>query len=486
VAKSAGKAAARGARPAVTVVGLGPAGPEYLSAAAAERIAAIPDWYVRTARHPAAEPLVAGGAVALDHHYEAATSFGAAYAAIVEEVVAAARSHGRVGYAVPGSPYVLEATVRALAADSRVEVDVVAGMSFCDLAWARLGIDPVESRVRLVEGERFGVDAARDTGPLLVAGIWAPHVLEAIKLAVATPPARAIVLQRLGCADERVEEVDFSAIDRIIPDHLTSLYLPELAEPVGIELARLEEVVETLRDRCPWDAVQTHRSLVRHLIEECYEAVEAIEELGEPPDIAASAHLEEELGDVLCQVLFHSVLASREGLFTFGDVAQTLHDKLVSRHPHVFAGVEGVGSVDAVLTQWEELKRREKGRESVMDGIPAELPALLLVAKLERQAAGVGLGWEVTGEATAAYLPAVDESREVAAESLGALLLGLARWAADRGIDAEEAVRHAARQFRTRFAAAERLAGVDGTTLAAASSAARRAYWQAAGTARGA
>ena len=435
---------------------------------------------MRTARHPAAEPLVAAGAVTLDRHYEAAPTFAAAYAGIVEELVAAATRRGRVGYAVPGSPSVLEATVRALLADDRVAVEVVEGMSFCELAWRRLGVDPVESRVRLVDGERFAVDAARDTGPLLVAGVWSPSILAAIKLAVASPPARAVVLQRLGCPDEHVEEIAFAEIDRVVPDHLTCLYLPELAEPVGIELARLEQVVERLRDECPWDAVQTHRSLVHHLIEECYEAIEAIEELGEPPDLAASAHLEEELGDVLCQVLFHAVLARREGLFTLGDVATTVHDKLVSRHPHIFGGIEGVDTVDAVLSQWEELKRREKGRESVMDGIPAGLPSLVLVAKLERKAAGVGLGWGATGGAVGR---AVDELQAADAEEFGELFLALARLAADRGVDAEEALRRAAMRFRTRFAAAERLAAAAGTTLAAATVEARRAYWGAAGAA---
>jgi tetrapyrrole methylase family protein/MazG family protein len=438
VGPAAGPAPARRSLPGVTVVGLGPAGPEYLTAAAAAALRQVPAWYVRTARHPAAGPLVAAGARALDRHYERAATFAAAYEGIVEEVVAAARAQGRVGYAVPGSPFVLEATVRALLADERVAVEVVDGMSFCDLAWRRLGIDPVQARVRLIDGERFGVDAARDTGPLLVADVWEPAILAGIKLAVGPPSAPAVVLQRLGCPDEHVEETTVGAIDRIVPVHLTCLYLPELAEPVGIELARLEAVVETLRDECPWDAAQTHRSLVRHLVEECYEAIEAIEELGEPPDIAASEHLEEELGDVLCQVLFHAVLARREGLFTLGDVATTVHDKLVHRHPHVFGGVEGVHSVDAVLAQWEELKRQEKGRESVMDGIPAGLPSLVLVAKLERKAAGVGLGWKATGESADAVRAAAAElGGEPDAETFGELLFALARLAAARGIDSE-------------------------------------------------
>ena len=381
-------------RPAVTVVGLGPAGPEFLTAAATAALAAIPVWYVRTARHPAAEPLVAAGAIALDHHYETAATFAETYAGIVEEVVAAATAHGRVGYAVPGSPWVLEATVRALLADERVAVEVVEGMSFLDLAWRRLGIDPVESRVRLVDGERFAIDAARDTGPLLVAHVWSPSILSSIKLALSPMPARAVVLQRLGCPAEHVEEIEFRTIDRVVADHLTCLYLPEVAEPVGIELARLESVVARLRDECPWDAEQTHRSLVRHLVEECYEAVEAIEELGEPPDVAASAHLEEELGDVLCQVVFHAEIARREGLFTLGDVAATVHDKLVARHPHVFAAVEGVNSVDAVLTHvgGAEAAGEGAGERDGRDPAGTALPAARQQARAQGGRGGARLG----------------------------------------------------------------------------------------------
>ena len=124
-------------------------------------------------------------------------------------------------------------------------------------------------------------------------------------------------------------------LDRTVePDHLTCLWIPALAEPVAAELARFAELVRTLRARCPWDRQQTHRSLTRHLLEETYEVLEAIDELDAGP--AGYEHLEEELGDLLFQVAFHATLAAEAGQFTLADVARGVHDKLVDRHPHVF------------------------------------------------------------------------------------------------------------------------------------------------------
>ncbi len=463
----------------LTVVGLGPAGPELLTGQAKAALDGASTIYLRTACHPAAAAVLEMGAIALDCHYERAADFSSAYRAIVAEVADAAIREGGVVYAVPGSPSVLETTVEMLIADERLELALIEGLSFLDLAWSRLGVDPFAKAVRLVDGERFGIDAARDAGPLLVAHVWNAETLSEIKLELdddGGESAEAVVLHHLGLKDERVEHVRVAELDRVVPDHLTCVYLPALRSPVGRELAALESVVAELRERCPWDRNQTHRSLTRHLIEECYETIEAIDRLGDPPDPAASAALEEELGDVLCQVMFHAQLAKEEGLFALADVARTVREKLVYRHPHVFGGREGVTTVEAVLSQWEELKRQEKGRTSLMDGIPAALPALLLATKLERKAAGVGLSAMITGGA--AGLPAEVESALVGdADALGEALCSLARAAADAGIDAEAACRVAAERFRERFQEAERSAVDDGTTLAAAAEADRLRYF---------
>lgn len=469
--------------PHVTVVGIGPAGPEYLTEQAVRVLDDARVLLCRTARHPASAPLISRGARALDEHYEEASSFEVAYENIVEDVIKEAVTHGEVVYAVPGSPMVLESTVEALCSDPRVRVEIVPGMSFLDLAWGRLGIDPIKDHVRLVDAESFPTDAADDHGPLLIAQVYAKSVASAIKLAVDVEPQRPIVvLSRLGCDDEAVVTIPWAELDRSVEyDHLSCVFVPELTSRVGEDLMRAIEVVKTLRSSCPWDKVQTHETLVRHLIEETYEAVEAIQELTEGRDTSGGAHLEEELGDVLCQVLFHATIAAEEGLFDVAAVARTLHEKLVRRHPHVFGGSEHLGSADAVLSRWEQIKQEEKGRTSLMDGIPVGLPALLLVAKLERKASGVGLGARTTGKDDEELSGLFSSFLSGEKDGLGELVLGISRLAVASGLDPEEALRKAAFSLRERFMAAEAAALADKRPFPQLSTEERLRYWDAAG-----
>lgn len=372
------------------VVGLGPAGAELLTAGTIAMIDAVPHRFLRTRRHPAAAAVA--GAADFDEVYEAADSFEEVYAAIVEALVAAAIEHGEVLYAVPGSPVVAERAVELLLADERVEVEVLPALSFLDLAWARLGVDPVALGARLVDGRRFEVEAAGERGPLLVGQCDQPHVLSDIKLSIDDGPD-VVVLQRLGLAAESVRTVAWDDLDRdVVPDHLTSLWIPRLAEPVASEVERFHQLVRRLRAECPWDAEQTHASLTRHLLEETYEVLDALDHVDEDTG-AGFADLEEELGDLLFQVVFHSVLAAEEGQFTLADVARGIHDKLHARHPHVFDPQPGVNDTAHLTAEWERRKVQEKGRASVMDGIPAALPALAYAAKVQKKAASQGVDW---------------------------------------------------------------------------------------------
>jgi tetrapyrrole methylase family protein / MazG family protein len=475
--------------PRVIVVGLGPAGPDLLTAAAAELLAGASTAFVRTARHPAAAGL---DVPSFDGHYEAAGSFDDVYARIVDDLVADAVAVAERGepvvYGVPGSPLVAERTVELLRADPRVAVTVVPALSFLDLAWARLGIDPVAAGVRLVDGTRFEDDAAGERGPLLVAQCWSTAVLSEIKLSVdidrlppGQPAPTAIVLHHLGLPDERVETVDWDDLDRAVPpDHLTSVWVPSLAVPVAGDLVALDHLVRRLRRDCPWDREQTHASLTRHLLEESYEVIDAVDELTRAEAAAAGDgaavadavdHLEEELGDLLFQVYFHSCLAAEEGRFTLADVARGVHDKLVVRHPHVFGDVvaEDAGTV---VGNWEQIKKAEKGRESVTDGIPAALPALALAAKLARKAGtvpGAALpGFEderARAEAVLASLPVPGAVPSPAVSpdvvgQVGELLLAVANASRLLGVDPEDALRGAANRLRDRVREIE-LAGRD-------------------------
>jgi tetrapyrrole methylase family protein/MazG family protein len=450
------------------VVGLGPAGSDLRTENAKQALRRASRAFVRTRHHPAAADL--GDAVAsFDHHYEEAPSFEDVYRRIVDDLVEAASDGGDVVYAVPGSPLVAERTVELLRADPRVELTVVPAVSFLDLAWERLGVDPLAAGVRLVDGTRFAEEAAGERGPLLVAQCWSSAVLSEMKLAVDTEalnePLTATLLRHLGLPDEQVVTVSWDELDRTLePDHLTSVWVPRLAAPVAGEMAALDGLVRRLRQDCPWDREQTHASLTRHLLEEAYEVIDAVDELTRTEaqggtDAEAVDHLEEELGDLLFQVFFHSRLAAEEGRFDLAEVARHVHDKLVARHPHVFGDVvaEDPGTV---VANWEEIKKAEKGRRSVTDGIPASLPALALAAKLvgkattveglerpefdeERRSAAELLTALRAPGSTATEAGALDLSRRV-----GDLLFAVADLARRLGVDPEDAARAAALRFK--------------------------------------
>jgi tetrapyrrole methylase family protein/MazG family protein len=472
--------------PRVTVVGLGPAGATFLTDDVVRLMDGAQRSFLRTARHPAADGLT--GAVALDHLYESAGTFEEVYAAIVEVVVAAAQESAPVPivYAVPGSPLVAERTVELLRGDARVDLTIVPGLSFLDLAWERLGVDPLGAGVRLMDAAQFPHLAQGQRGPFLVAQCWSRALLSEVKLSVDLDGdlgvPEVVLLHHLGLDDERVVRVDWWELDRTVePDHLTTLYIPELPVPVGAdgEMAQLERLVATLRARCPWDRAQSHRTLMPHLVEESYEVLDALRELvavdeespGAESTSSPSEHLREELGDLLFQIVFHSRLAQEEGRFTLGDVARGVHDKLVHRHPHVFGDVEAE-TAEQVIGNWEEIKKEEKGRASVTEGIPMHLPALLLATKLQRKALSVG--WPGAGDSGLRLGEMVEELERlgrggvapgpdsalaaddsVTVEIIGELLFGVADLSRRLGIDPEQALRSRALGFRDQVVALE-------------------------------
>ena len=211
------------------------------------------------------------------------------------------------------------------------------------------------------------------------------------------------------------------------------------------EVERLVTVMATLREQCPWDSRQTHRSLVPYLVEETCEVVEAVEGLpggsvaGAGP---AAAHLQEELGDLLLQVVFHAELASEaEDGFDLEDVARGISDKLISRHPHVFAAEEAPSDLHGV---WEQRKAQEKGRTSALQGIPEQLSALSRASK-------------IIGRARSHRVPLELPTEEIDAGSLGREIVALVARAQAGGIDAEQAVREAVRDLEADVRSAETL-----------------------------
>jgi len=451
----------------IAIVGLGPGGTDLITPQTRVALGESAHVRLRTRRHPAAE--LTGTAASFDDVYEQADRFADVYREIADRLLAEASDiDEELVYAVPGSPLVLERTVdllRGAASEGRVELRILPAMSFLDVAWAELQIDPVEAGVRLIDGHTFAVSAAGQTGPLLVAHCHALHVLSDIKLAVDDPPPRVTVLQRLGLPDQRIFDVAWADLDREVDaDHLTSIYIAQMGVPVATEFVKFDELVRELREKCPWDREQTHASLRRHLLEETHEVLEALDARGliddDEPDADLDDHLAEELGDLLFQIFFHARLAAERGAFTVADVARGVHDKLVYRHPHVFADASAESS-DQVLSSWEELKKQEKGRQSAMDGIASTLPSLMLALKMQKRAASAGFDFE--GGPEVAFADVESELAEVRNDpcehEVGDLLFAAVQVARRLSVDPEMALRSASQRFERRFRVVEELAG---------------------------
>ncbi len=235
---------------------------------------------------------------------------------------------------------------------------------------------------------------------------------------------------------------------------------------------RLVRTIWRLRqeDGCPWDKVQTHRSIAQNMIEETYEAVDAITADDVP-------HLREELGDMLEQVLLNTQIAADDGEFTIDDVCRELNEKLVRRHPHVF-GDKVAESAELALERWDEVKkiereaRGEAGEEpGLLDSVPISLPALMQCQKISKRAAKAGFEWETVADIwdkvteERAEFEREERGTEAAAEEFGDILFALVNVARREGIDAEEALAASNRKFRRRWSAMERLARAEGRDL---------------------
>ncbi len=480
--------------PPLVLLGLGPGDPKHLTREAWEVLSQADEIYVRTAQHPTLHGLPPQVQVhAFDALYDQAETFEQVYERIVEKVWRLAQRPQGVVYAVPGHPLVAEATGRALLQRARkasLEVRVVEGLSFLEPVFRALGQDPFP-HTALVDALEL---AARQTpsfppsAPALVAQVYSRQIASAVKLTLMAnyPDEHPVVLvHAAGTPQEQVEHLPLYAIDR--SEHiglLTALYVPPLAPEASFEA--FHEVIARLRapDGCPWDRKQTHKSLRKYLLEETYEALEAI-------DAEDWEALKEELGDVLLQVVLHSQIAWEEGEFTLPEVLYTVTTKIIRRHPHVFGDVE-VDGVEQVLDNWAQIKaaeRRAKGHEeepsSVLDGVPKGLPALAQAEALQRKAARVGFDWPDIEGVWAKVQEELDEVRrantpEDRAAELGDLLfavVNLARWYEVRP---EDALREANGRFVRRFQAVEQAARRQGRDVASMSLQELDALWEAA------
>ena len=316
--------------------------------------------FLRTRKHPSADAFA--DLDSFDHLYESHQSVVEVYEAITEQLVLEAIERGTIGYLVPGSPLIAERTVDLLRQRKEVSIKVLPSVSFIDLAWERLHVDPVDRGVTIVDGQSFETEVARLSGPLLVAQCDNRFVLSDIKLSLEVEnPPKVTVLQRLGLDDEAIFEVEWENLDREFePDPLTSLWIPELplSGPVG-SILELYALVRRLRKECPWDRDQTPSSLIPGLLEEANEVVEAIELI--ESDEGSLDDLIEELGDLLFHIMMQAAIGEEGQTFGMADVAHGIRDKMIRRHPHIFARDPDapMPSKEQLAEQWAAIKAAE-------------------------------------------------------------------------------------------------------------------------------
>jgi tetrapyrrole methylase family protein/MazG family protein len=459
----------------ISVVGLGPAGLDRLAAPVLELLfdPAVP-LVLRTRRHPGAAELASRREViGCDDLYESGEDFDTVYRSIADRVLALA-SRGPVTYAVPGSALVGERTVAILRGEA-TDLEVHPGESFLDLAFARVGLDPLAKGVQLLDAHDLPQPLLLHL-PTVFAQVDGRGSLDAVRdglLAVLPHDTPITRLADLGAPEESVTAVRIEELRAHHAGLRVSLYL-DVAAPGWPGLVQTNA---RLRAECPWDREQTHHSLAKHLLEEAYETIEAIEALpadaprGET-DLASYLDLEEELGDLLLQVVFHATLASEAGVFGVEEVAESIRRKLVARHPHVFGDVEAE-TAERVLANWDRLKREEKGRDSLLDGIPRSMPALARAHELQARASGVGFDWpdidgviaKVREEIGEVIEAAAGGERELVGAEVGDLLFSVVNLARRLGVDPEQSLRTAADRFDRRFRVVEGAGDLAGMTL---------------------
>ncbi len=463
--------------PGITLLGLGPGNPDQLTREAWDALSSAGEVWLRTRQHPTVHALPPSVNLhSFDELYDNGETFDQVYDTIVEKVLELGRRPGGVIYAVPGHPFVAETTcpkIARLARDEGIATVIIEGLSFLEPTFSALGLDPYP-RLTLFDAMELSaahVPAFPPDVPALIAQIYSRLVASEVKMtlnAVFPDEHPVRLVHAAGTKDELVEDLKLYEIDR--SEHiglLTSLYVPPLGE--GTSFEAFQEIVAHLRapNGCPWDREQTHESLRTHLMEEAYEALDAI-------DSGDFAAIQEELGDLLLQIVLHSQIANEEGEFTVNAVIKGIYDKIIRRHPHVFGELQ-LDGVTGVLQNWERLKeaeRKDNGKEKkgLLDGVPLALPALIQAQEYQDRAARVGFDWPVVDGVLDKVAEEIQEIKSATnetelTEEIGDLffvLVNLARW---KKIDAESALRETNLKFKRRFSYMEQGAKGQGRSL---------------------
>jgi tetrapyrrole methylase family protein/MazG family protein len=467
--------------PMITLLGLGPGDPLLLTQEASQILQNTTEIYLRTKHHPTLDGFPTSLQIhSFDDLYDQLPTFDEVYTYIIEQVLELGRRPQGVVYAVPGHPYVAEATCPEIARRAQLEglpVRVIQGLSFIEPTLTALGVDPLPQLAILdaLELANANVPPFPPDAPALIAQIHSKSVANEIKLTLMEiyPDEHPVrLVHAAGTPQQVVEDLPLHAVDQSQSiGLLTSLYVPPLEK--GTSFEAFQEIIAHLRapNGCPWDREQTHQTLRTNLLEETYEALEAL-------DNDDPLKMREEFGDLLLQITLHAQIGNEYGEFNINQVLKSIYDKIIRRHPHVFGDWQ-VSSVENVLQNWEKLKAEERSQihkengspeKGILDGVALALPALSQAEEIQRRAARVGFDWPDTrgvvdkiNEECHELLNAKDLASR--SDELGDLLFAVINLARHYEIDAESALRETNTRFRKRFAHIEQTARRQGKTL---------------------
>lgn len=448
----------------LTVIGLGAADFDQLQMGVYKKLKEAGSLYVRTLDHPVLRDLEKEGLVlnSFDSVYEKHDTFEPVYTEIAETLIELAQQQP-ITYAVPGHPLVAEQTVQNLVAAERagrVRLKIEGGQSFLDPIFGALRIDPIEG-FQLLDGTAMSMHDINMRQHILIAQVYDAFSASEVKLTLMEKyrdDYPVTIVTAAGSSQEKLSTVPLYELDQMDEiNNLTTVYVPPVTtyEDALKDWSTFRQIIAELRgpNGCPWDQKQTHESLKKYLLEESHELLAAI-------DAEDDYAIIEELGDVLLQVFLHAQIGEDNGYFNLEEVLASISEKMIRRHPHVFADASAEDA-EAVVANWEAIKLEEKGEieQPLLEGEYRASAALQTAFNYQKKAATVGFDWD---SADGAWEKFEEEWAEFKVEilngdattkmdELGDVLFTIVNIARFYKVSPEEAMIHANEKFARRF-----------------------------------
>ncbi|MEL7570834.1 MAG: nucleoside triphosphate pyrophosphohydrolase [Eubacteriaceae bacterium] len=461
----------------IIIGGMGTSSIEHITLKTYNAILNAEKIFIRTKVHESAEDIIAlrPDTQCFDEIYDKYDNFEEVYEKITDILIAQSYD-ADILYLVPGSPVFAEKTVELIvkkAECENIEVQILPSVSFVDAIFSSMKADAAHN-IKILNALELKINQFDKNCVILICQVYDNFIASEIKLKLMEYYNENKILYIIhagGDENANIIKTELHELDRRMKfDHMTSVYVPCDMEMNIRDMHSLEEIMDKLRSEggCNWDRCQTHESLKRYIIEECYEVIDAIEKND-------GQMLCEELGDVLLQVYFHASIAKEEELFDIRDVYEAICKKMINRHPHVFKAKNDF-SPDKVEKEWEAIKLKEKGYKKTSESLiqmPKQLPALMYASRVQDKVKKAGFDFENVeqiydklDEELHEFIEALKQKQiNDIKEEMGDLLFSIVNISRFLKIDSEEALKNATYKFIDRFAIVEELALSDGSDI---------------------